>query len=273
MGGSGDGSVKERPAKQAKVKGSGSVSVGASPSRSAGSDGSGLPPSMRASAVPAAPAASYLSAAKKASAAGVPQGNKLWCKGFSRPLTRETLSEQASLYVKAVNKEKGTSFDPKVFSWNLEIAAALVFSDADAAQAFYKASEGVAFTWTDMLEGVEYNRRLRIVRDASFDQRCRSQVYYHLRENLIVLLKSKGLWHDGMQIGNTGPRGVVFIRGEDGRLFEMFRVDTSKRGEGEFLSPTLATSEKFLITPKEIEELAASVAKEAVLLQKIRDPN
>ena len=53
----------------------------------------------------------------------------------------------------------------------------------------------------------------------------------------------------------------------------MFRVDTSKRGEGEFLSPTLATSEKFLITPKEIEELAASVAKEAVLLQKIRDPN
>ena len=65
----------------------------------------------------------------------------------------------------------------------------------------------------------------------------------------------------------------MFVRGEDGRLFEMFRVDTSKRGEGEFLSPTLATSEKFLITPKEIEELAASVAKEAVLLQKIRDPN
>ena len=65
----------------------------------------------------------------------------------------------------------------------------------------------------------------------------------------------------------------MFIRGGDGRLFEMFRVDTSKRGEGEFLSPTLATSEKFLITTKEIEELAASVAKEAVLLQRVRDPN
>ena len=224
---------------------------------------------------PAAPAAWYLSAAKQASAAGVPQGNKPWCKGFSRALTRETLSEQACLYVKAVNEAKGTDFDPKVFAWNLEIAAALVFSDGDVAQAFYKASEGVMFTWTrtDMLEGVEYNRRLRIVRDASFDQRCRSQVYYHLREKLTVLLTSKGLWHDGMQVGNTGPRGVVFVRAVDGRLFEMFRIDTSKRGEGEFLSPTLATSEKFLITPKEIEELAASVAKGAILLQKIRAPN
>ena len=75
-----------------------------------------------------------------------------------------------------------------------------------------------------------------------------------------------------MAIGNTGPRGVVFIRGKGGRLFEMFRVDTSKRGEGEFLSPTLENTEKFLITPKEIEELAAWVAKQAVLLQKVRVP-
>ena len=77
------------------MKGSGSVSAGASPSRSAGSDGSGPLPSMRATGVPAAPAASYLSAAKKASAAGVLQGNKLWCEGSSRALARETLSEQA----------------------------------------------------------------------------------------------------------------------------------------------------------------------------------
>ena len=254
------------------MKGSGSVSVGAGPSRSAGSDGSGLPPSMRATGVPAAPAASYLSAAKKASAAGVPQSNKLWCKGFSRALTRETLSEQARLYVKAMNEAKGTSL-PKVFAWNLEIAAALVFSDDDVAQAFFKASEGVMFTWIDMLEGVGYNRRLRIVKDVSFDQSCRGQVCYHLREKLIVLLESKGLWHDGMQIGNTGPRGVVLARAVDGRLLEMFRVGTGKRGEGEFLFPTLAASEKFFITPKEIEELAASVAKEAVLLRKIRAPS
>ena len=70
-----------------------------------------------------------------------------------------------------------------------------------------------------------------------------------------------------------GPRGVVFARGKDGRLFEMFRIDTSNRGEGELLSPTLATTEKFLFTPKEIDELAASVAKEANLLQKVRAPN
>ena len=138
----------------------------------------GLPPSLRATGVPAAPAASYLSAAKQASAAGAPQGNRLWCKGFSRALPRETLTEQARLYVKAVNDEKGTSFNPKVFAWNLDIAAALVFHDGDVAQAFYKASEGVMFTWTGMLEGVEYHRRLRIVKDASFDQHCRSQVYY-----------------------------------------------------------------------------------------------
>ena len=73
-GGSDDGSVQERPAKQAKVKGSGGVSVGASTSRSAGAAGSGLPPSLQATGVHAAPAL-YLSAAKQASAAGVPQGN------------------------------------------------------------------------------------------------------------------------------------------------------------------------------------------------------
>ena len=172
-----------------------------------------------------------------------------------------------------MNDEKGTSFDPKVFAWNLEIAAALVFEDSDVAQAFYKASGGVMFTWADVLEGVEYNRRLRIVKDASFDQRCRSQVCYRLRLKLIELLGAEGLWHDGMQVGNTGPRGVVFFRAVDGRLFEMFRIDTSRRGEGEVLSPTLATPEKFLITPKGIGELAASVAKEAVLLQKVRAPN
>ena len=245
------------------------MSAGASPRRSAGAASSGLLPSQR---VQEKPAQSYLSAAKKASVAGVPQENKLWCKGYSRSLDRETLIAQARLFVKAVNIAKGTSFDPKVFAWNLEIAASLVFDDGTDAQAFYKASDGVEFTWTDELDGVENHRRLRIVKDASFDQRCRGQVYYFLRDKLQSLLEAKGLWHEGMSIGNTGPRGVVFIRGKGGRLFEMFRVDTSKRGEGEFLSPTLENTEKFLITPKEIEELAAWVAKQAVLLQKVRVP-
>ena len=169
---------------------------------------------------------------------GFPRGtNRLWCKGYSGALTRETLTDQARLYVKLVNDEKGTNFNPKVFAWSLEIAAALVFDDSDDAQAFYEASEGVMFTWAVVLEGVEYSRRLRIVKDASFDQRCRSQVCYRLRLKLIELLGSKGLWHDGMQVGNTGPRGVVFGRAVDGLLFEMFRIDASKRGEGELLSP------------------------------------
>ena len=261
-----DGTVWERPAKQAKKVEGGGVSAGASPRRSAGAASSGLPSSLR---VPGVPAASYQSAAKLASSAGVPQAGKLWCKGSSRVLDRVTLIEQAGLFVKAVNEEKGTAFKPKVFAWNLEIAASLVFSDGGDAQAFYKASEGVVFTWTDELEGKEHNRQLRIVKDASFDQRCRGQVYYHLRNKLIEMLRAKGMWCEGMAIGNTGPRGVVFVRNKDGRLFEMFRIDTSKRGEGEFLSPTIATTEKFLFTPKEIEELAAWVVKEASLLKKV----
>ena len=257
------GDVGERPAKQARKGEGDGVSVGASPRRSAGAAGSNLQPAQRV------PAASYQFAAKQASAAGVPQGNELWVKGCTRPLTRETLSEQTRKYVKMVNDEKGTNFSPKVFAWSLVVAAAPVLDDGESAQAFYKASESLEFTWTDMLEGVEYNRRLRTMEDVFFDQRCRSQVYYHLRLKLIELPEFKGMWHDGMQVGNTGPRVVVFVCGSDGRLSEVFRVDTSKRGEGELLSPTLAIAEKFLAIPKEIEEMAASVAKNANPLQKV----
>ena len=49
--------------------------------------------------------------------------------------------------------------------------------------------------------------------------------------------------------------------------------ESTRASEGRVISCPRLTSEKFLITPKEIEELAASVAKEAVLLQKVRAPN
>ena len=95
-------------------------------------------------------------------------------------------------------------------------------------------------------------------------------MYYHLRVKLIELLGEKGLRSDGMTVGSSGPRGVVFVRGLDGVLWEMFRIVTAKRGDGEFPSPILLTTQKFLVTPKEIEELAASVVSEASLLKQIR---
>ena len=95
-------------------------------------------------------------------------------------------------------------------------------------------------------------------------------MYYHLRVKLIELLGKKGLRSDGMSVGNSGPRGVVFVRGLDGVLWEMLRIDTAKRGDGELLSPFVLTTQKFLVSPKEIEELAAPVVSDASLLKKIR---
>lgn len=235
----------------------------------------GPAPSSSAGSVPVAPvpqvapAMSYADAVKRASTAGVPQGNKLWLKGFERKLTRDVLDEQAKLYVKAVNEKCGTAFCPKVFAWNLELAAALVFDCKASADAFYRGCEGFTFTWTDMVGGEESNRRLRVVRDASFEQRARSQVYYHLRISLIALLKTKGMWTDELNVGNTGPRGVVFLHGK-GEVWELFKVDPSKRGSGDFLSPVLENTRKFGISEKEIEELAAGVVSQASLLAKQR---
>jgi len=168
-----------------------------------------------------------------------------------------------------VNESAGANFSPKIFAWNLEMATALAFSDKSEADAFYKASAKIEFDWQDPIGG---KKSLRVARDAAFDTRLRNQVYYHLRVGLIALLGTKRKWNkDTMDIGTTGPRGDVFGHG-GGEVWEFFKIDIAKRGDGSFLSPVHSNLEKFDVSKSEVEELAASVIAKASLLSKQKKP-
>ena len=53
---------------------------------------------------------------------------------------------------------------------------------------------------------------LRVHKDASFDQRLRSQVFYNLRKELVALLDTKRVWvSDTMEIIDSGVKGTMFL--------------------------------------------------------------
>jgi len=196
---------------------------------------------------------------------------RLWGKGFGRKLPKGLLYNEADRLVKVMNEglEGSDKFNPKIMAYHLEMSFSLIFRSSDEMNRFHEKSRehDRGFTWTDPLGG---DRKIRIVRDASFDQRVRGQVYHHLKEETQSLLVSKSQWSDKMFLDNTGYKGSFFIsNGED--AWELVNLDWVQMGGDGFLRPNLRHFEQFGAGPEEVEALLGRVLGMATLMSRRRD--
>ena len=117
----------------------------------------------------------------------------------------------------------------------------MIFSDPDEYERFYKrpgASEVKGrFEWVDPI-GTEGPELFRVHRDASFDQRLRSQVFYDLRKEVAAHLDAKKVWvSDTMEIIDSGVKGTVFLTSGD-EIYDLFKVDIrNNEGLSHYLKP------------------------------------
>ena len=191
----------------------------------------------------------------------VTRSDRLWVKGFGRKMSRDDLIKIASDYVKQVNEDSGPlKFQPKVYGWNLDMSAALVFHGAAEAERFYQRAKEIRYVWDDDVAG---SRLLRVTKDASFDQRLRGQVFHNLEEELKAILKSKNLMGEKVWVGNTGPRGILFL-GNGSRFFELGKVNIAKQsgdgGEG-FFVPYLDSFKDFGLDESDVQQLVDRAMK------------
>ena len=172
---------------------------------------------------------------------GVQNKCRLWIKGYERKLTKAGLKAQSDFVLGCANAglSDEESFSPKQLIFNSEMASSFVFETGEDAEAFLgRHRDGrESVKWVDPLGGhSEGVRVLRVEGDATFDQRLRGRVYFHLKQHTTCLLSSKVRWGTNMKVDNSGPRGVVFCTTGD-ETWELFQVRFAHCGGGEFLEP------------------------------------
>ena len=169
------------------------------------------------------------------------------------------MKTQTDLVLACVNlgHEGDERFSPKELIFNNEMASSLAFKDGDDAEAFFKRYRDgrELVTWVDTLGGHSDGRRvLRVERDATFDQRLRGQVYYHLKQHTANLLSKKVRRGTSMKLDNSGIRGAFFCTNGD-EIWELFQVKFAHYGGGEFLKPNVKNFEDWGASKKEVEEV------------------
>ena len=180
-----------------------------------------------------------------------PSNCRLWVKGFGRRLTKNVLEEQAEMVISKMNT--GLSERDKfcvgeglrILAWNGEYSVALVFGDSADYERFYRRSGSAEvkgrFLWEDPL-CTEGPKVLRVHKDASFDQRLRSQVFYNLRKEVVAHLTEKKVWDsDRMEVIDSGVKGTVFLTaGEE--IYDLFKVNINHGdGRSHYVKPVYET--------------------------------
>ena len=159
-------------------------------------------------------------------------------KGFGRKLTKKTLEEQARMVISQMNiglRERDKFCEGerlRVLAWNGEYSVALIFSDPDEHDRFYRRSGSTEvkgrFEWVDPI-GTEGPKMLRVYKDAPFDQRLRSQVFYNLRKEVAAHLDSKKVWDsDTMEVIDSGVKGTMFLTSGN-EIYDLFKVDINHK--------------------------------------------
>ena len=129
----------------------------------------------------------------------------------------------------------------RVLAWNCEFSVALIFSDLDEHERCYKRSGSVEvkgrFELVDHI-GTEGPKLFKVYKDASFDQRLGSQVFYNLREEVAAHLDSKKVWNSGtMEVIGSGVKGTIFFTSGN-KIYEIFKVSIyHKEGRNHYVKP------------------------------------
>ena len=168
-------------------------------------------------------------------------------KGFGRRLTKKALEEQARMVISQMNTGLGERDKfcegerLRILAWSGEYCVALIFSDPGEYERFYKRSGAPEvkerFEWVDPIS-TEGSKLLWVHKDASFDQRLRSQVFYNIRREVVAHLDAKKVWvSDTVEIIGSGVKGTMFLTsGEE--IYDLFKVDINhKEGPSHYLKP------------------------------------
>ena len=93
------------------------------------------------------------------------------------------------------------------------------------------------FEWVGPIS-TEGPKMLRVHKDASFDQRLRSQVFYNLRKEVVALLDAKKVWvSDTVEIIDSGVKGIMSLTSGDD-VYYFFKVGINhKEGPSHYLKP------------------------------------
>ena len=172
---------------------------------------------------------------------------RLWVKGFGGRLTKKTLEEKARMVISQMNtglgeRDKFREGDKlRVVAWNGEFSVAPIFDDHGECERFYKRSGAPEvngrFDWVGPI-GTEGPRVPRVHKDASFDQRLMSLVFYNLRKQVAAHLDAKKVWvSETMEIICSGVKGTMFLT-SGGEIYDLSKVDINhKGGPSHYLKP------------------------------------
>ena len=183
----------------------------------------------------------------------------------------EVLREEGNRFVRVVNDSLvlgEPKFCPRVFGLNGDMSAGVLFDTVDEAVCFFKASKGVEVPFGDSKGG---EVKLRAVRDSSFNDRLRNQVYWNLREETVEVLSKKTKWSEwdgAIKVEGSGPRGAVVLSNGD-ELWEIFRVDIAKRSTSHFVKPNLEALGEWGASPTEVEEIVRKALGKSSLRSRI----
>jgi len=197
---------------------------------------------------------------------------KIWVKGFGRKMMGEVLREQGHKYVAAVNDTLvlgEPKFVARVYGLNGDMSTGLLFETAEEATAFFLASRDVKLPFDDSKGGEVV---LRAVRDSTFSQRLRGQVYWNLREEATRVLSQKvqwNQWKDAMEIASAGPRGAVVLS-NGVECWEIFKVDVAKRATTGFVKPCYEALSEWGASKEEADEIVRVAMSKSSLRLRIR---
>ena len=183
----------------------------------------------------------------------------------------EVLRDEGQKFVRKVNDTLvlgEPKFCPRVFGLNGDMSAGLLFDTVEEAVCFFKAAKGVELAFKDSKGG---EVMLRAVRDSSFNERLRNQVYWNLREETVEVLSKKTKWTEwegAIRVEGSGPRGAVVLSNGD-ELWEIFRVDIAKRSTSHFVKPNLDALGEWGADPNEVEEIVRKALAKSSLRSRI----
>eukprot|EP00972_Heterocapsa_arctica_P039874 5873839-Heterocapsa_arctica.AAC.1 len=80
---------------------------------------------------------------------------------------------------------------------------------------------------------------MRLMKDTTFEERMRRQLYNNIKEGIKANLDKKDLWDSNTnQLKDTGTRGAIFIYDNE-ELTSLFNVNFDKNGIEGFIVPDL----------------------------------
>eukprot|EP00972_Heterocapsa_arctica_P026410 3889191-Heterocapsa_arctica.AAC.1 len=113
----------------------------------------------------------------------------------------------------------------KVKAWDLDQSAGLLFIDGDQATDFHTLYKELYKDEDHMWSG----KKMRIMKDSTFEERMRRQMYYNMKAGIQKILVDKKKWDDTNIINDTGTRGAIFIYDKD-ELTSIFKINFDKIG-------------------------------------------